>query len=178
MHGSKGVTLVEILTSLTLISILGALAVPGLIDLRYDAERTATVNNFFHALFLARSESLKRGQIVSLCRSPDGKTCANRGAEWSAGWIVFVNTDRDEPPERDPDETVLAVYEGWKTGRITSNRAAYAFRPHIQGVINGTIVFCDPRGAAHARAIIINHAGRPRVAKRDGSNRPLRCPAA
>lgn len=176
MHRPRGVTLVEMLTTLTVLSVLGALAVPTFSALRSDAERTATVNRFFHAVFLARSESIKRGEVVSICKSSDGETCVHRGAEWGVGWLVFANSDRDEPAARDPQEEVIAVYEGWEHGRITSNRLAYSFRPYIQGVVNGTILFCDSRGPAHARAIIISHTGRPRVAQRDSSGRPLPCP--
>jgi hypothetical protein len=89
--------------------------------------------------------------------------------------MIFVNTDRDELPQRDPGEAVLLVTESWRGGTITSNRPSYSFRPYRQGVVNGTIVFCDPRGSDHARAIIISHTGRPRVAQRDASNRALRC---
>lgn len=176
MRNALGVTLIEMLTTLTVMGVLGALAAPGFNTLLRDSARTAAVNDFFHALFLARSESIKRGEIVSLCRSQDRETCAHRGIEWTAGWLVFVNSDRDELPERDPGEAVLAVYDGWPNGRITSNRLAYSFRPHIQGVVNGTIVFCDARGSEHARAIIISHTGRPRVARRDSSGRALECP--
>ena len=178
MRSRRGVTLIEMLTTLTVLGVLGAMAVPGFNNLRRDAGRTAAVNDFFHALFLARSESIKRGEIVSLCKSADGESCTHRGAEWTNGWLVFVNADRDELPERDVGETVLATYAGWPEGRITSNRLAYSFRPHIQGVVNGTIVFCDSRGADHARAIIISHTGRPRVARRDSSGRALHCPSA
>jgi len=44
--------------------------------------------------------------------------------------------------------------------------------------VNGTLVFCDPRGSSSARAIVISHTGRPRVSRRDSSNKPLKCPAA
>jgi type IV fimbrial biogenesis protein FimT len=178
MRGGCGVTLLEMLTTLTVFSVLAAMAVPGFNHLRRDAARTAAVNEFFHALFLARSESIKRGQMVSLCKSRNGEVCTHRGAEWTSGWMVFVNRDRDELPQRDPGEPVLAIYPGWAGGHITSNRLAYSFRPHIQGVVNGTIVFCDVRGPDHARAIIISHTGRPRVASRDSSGQALRCPSA
>ncbi|MGH8174688.1 MAG: GspH/FimT family pseudopilin [Steroidobacter sp.] len=176
MRNAHGVTLIEMLTALTVISVIGALAMPSFGNLLRDAQRTAAVNDFFHALFLARSESIKRGVVVSLCKTQDQETCANRGTEWTGGWLVFVNSDRDELPERDPEEAVLAVYQGWPNGRITSNRLAYSFRPYVQGVVNGTIVFCDARGPEHARAIIISHTGRPRIARRDSSNRLLQCP--
>lgn len=175
MQTSGGMTLIEMLIVVAVMAILATLATPGFSALLYDSDRTAAVNSFFHALFLARSEAIKRSGVVSVCKSSDGQTCS-RTAEWTAGWIVFANTDRDEPPVRDGREALLATYEGWPRGRITSTRTSFSFRSYRQGVVNGTVIFCDPRGSAHARAIIINHAGRPRVARRDSSGRPLRCP--
>jgi type IV fimbrial biogenesis protein FimT len=135
------------------------------------------VNGFLHSLFLARSEAIKRGHIVSVCRSSDGRNCESRSGDWRGGWIVFANRDRDDPPERDSGEDLIASSGGWPDGSITSNRGAYSFRPTTQGVVNGTIVFCDSRGSAYARAIIISHTGRPRVAQRDSEGKPLRCPS-
>jgi hypothetical protein len=38
-------------------------------------------------------------------------------------------------------------------------------------------VFCDAGGKpSDARAIIISHTGRPRIAARDASNKALQCP--
>jgi type IV fimbrial biogenesis protein FimT len=114
--------------------------------------------------------------VVSVCKSPDQEQCANRAPDWTTGWIVFVNRDRDEPPQRDHGEVLLAAFPGMDGGRITSNRPAFSFRPYYQGVVNGTVTFCDRRGPAHARAIIINHAGRPRVSGRGADRTALRCP--
>ena len=174
---ARGVTLVELATSLAIIAILATVAVPGFNALRYSSERAAAVNSFVHAIYLARSEAIKRGQVVTLCKSVDGQTCADRAAEWRSGWIVFVNNDRDDPPQRASGEPLLQAYAGWPGGHIVSNREAYSFRAYTQAVVNGTVVFCDPRGSAQARAVIISHTGRPRVAQRDASNKPLRCPA-
>lgn len=176
MDRCKGVSLVELVCALTLVGVLAALATPMFKDVSLNAARTAAVNGFFHALFLARSEAIKRNTVVSICRSLDGATCATRSAEWTVGWIVFVNPDRDQPAERDAGEEVLSTYDGWRTGTISSNRLTYSFRPHNQSVVNGTILFCDPRGPDHSRAIIISHTGRPRVAQRDSKGKPLNCP--
>lgn len=178
MQGRKqrGFTLIELLTTVSVIAILGLVAVPSFRALRLNSERTVIVNAFFHALFYARSESIKRGKIVSLCRSVDGERCATNSARWTDGWIVFVNVDRDDPAERDPEELLLGVYEGWAGGEIISNRLTYSFRPQAQAVVNGTILFCDPRGPTDSRAIIISHTGRPRVSNRDSAGRALDCP--
>lgn len=171
---AAGVTLLELMITLAILAILSTIAVPSFSNLHQDNSRTVAVNGFVHALYLARSEAIKRGHVVSLCKSADGATC-NRDLAWNDGWMVFDNLDRDEPPQRDPQEAVLLVHEAWPGGRITSNRASYSFRPHAQAVVNGTLVFCDNRGSAHARAIIISATGRPRIAQRDSSNRPLQC---
>ena len=177
MCRTAGTTLLELLTALTIVAILATIAVPGLQTFLLNSRRAAVVNGFLHSVFMARSEAIKRGQIVSVCRSSDGRTCELRTGDWSSGWIVFGNRDRDDPPERDSGEDLITSSGGWPGGSITSNRRAYSFRPATQGVVNGTIVFCDARGSSYARAIIISHTGRPRVAQRDAEGKPLRCPS-
>jgi len=172
---SVGVTLLELIVTLGIAAILSSLAVPAFTSVFRDSERTTAVNAFVHGIFLARSEAIKRRRIVSICKSRDHESCIGSAGRWNEGWIVFVNEDRDEPPARDADEPLLLVNDGWHRGTITSSRNSFSFRPYIQGVVNGTVVFCDPRGSAHARAIIISHTGRPRVSNRSSSNRPLAC---
>jgi type IV fimbrial biogenesis protein FimT len=177
MCRTAGATLVELLTTLTIVAILATVAAPSLQTFQLNNRRAAVVNGFLHSLFLARSEAIKRAQTVTVCRSSDGRNCDPRAGDWTAGWIVFVNRDRDDPPERDVGEALLLSSDGWPEGSITSNRRAYSFRPTTQGVVNGTIIFCDTRGSSYARAIIISHTGRPRVAQRDAAGKPLRCPS-
>lgn len=175
MCKAAGTTLLELLTVLAVVAALATLAVPGFQTFALDNRRAATVNGFLHNVFLARSEAVKRAEVVSVCPSSDGKRCDN-SFDWSVGWIVFANHDRDEPPVRDAAEELIIASTGSPGVSITSNRRAYSFRPIGQAVVNGTIVFCDTRGSAHARAIIINRTGRPRVAQRDADGKPLRCP--
>jgi type IV fimbrial biogenesis protein FimT len=171
-----GFSLLELLVTLSIAGILLGLAAPSFTGILLDSRRTVAVNSFVHSIYLARSTAAHQGRTVSICRSSDGDTCSNSTANWQHGWIVFVNSDRDEPPMRDANEPILSVQAGWSGGTVTSNRRSYSFRPYQHAVVNGTMVFCDRRGPAHARAIVINIAGRPRIATLDSDNRSLRCP--
>ena len=172
----RGVTLFELCTTLSIVSILAAVAVPGFSHLQRSSARTAAVNDFMHSIHFARSEAIKRGGVTAICRTVDGERCGSSTDTWSTGWLVFVNTDRDQPAHLDAGEEILRRYDGWAGGVITSNREAFSFRPTTQLGVNGTITFCDARGdLANARAVIISHTGRPRVSKRDADNRALNC---
>ena len=91
----------------------GRLGRPGFRDLERNAARTSEVNLFLQAIYLARSEAIKRNGVVSLCPSLDGASCAAGGTAWHRGWIVFVNLDRDSPAVRDAGEDLLQAYPAW-----------------------------------------------------------------
>ncbi|HTE39950.1 MAG TPA: GspH/FimT family pseudopilin [Steroidobacteraceae bacterium] len=171
-----GLAFVELLVVLAIVAIVMGLALPSFGNLFRSAARTSTVNDFMHAIFLARSQAIMLNGVVSICRSTDGETCDDKAMGWDRGWIVFHNLDRDQPANRDDGEPLVHRHAGSEVMSITSNRLSFSFRPTNQADVNGTIIFCDPRGTnADGRAIVISHTGRPRVSKRDGSNKPLSC---
>jgi type IV fimbrial biogenesis protein FimT len=173
---APGATLIELIFGLSILAILAAVAAPNLANFQRNTTRTVAVNDFMRSIFLARNKAILNNAVVSICRSTDGATCTTAVSNWESGWIVFQNSDHDQPANRDAGETILYRSAGWRGGLITSNRAAFSFRPTSQADVNGTIVFCDKQGSRDARAIIISHTGRPRIAKRDASNRALQCP--
>ena len=105
MERHRGFTLIELMFTLMAASVLLAWGIPSFREFRLNAERTREVNQFVQAVYLARSEAIKRNGVVSLCPSPDGQHCGGSGAAWQSGWIVFVNSDRDSPAVREPDES-------------------------------------------------------------------------
>jgi len=172
-----GFTLIELMITLSIVAILATTAIPSFDNMIKNARRRQSVDNVWHAIFLARSEAIKRNSVVVLCKSRNGTQCDNSFGNWANGWLVFENLDHDEPAQVDADEPILRVYNANEHVSVTSNRGrqTFAFRPMAQGGVTGTIVFCDARGSSEARAIIISQTGRPRQSTRDASNRPLDC---
>jgi type IV fimbrial biogenesis protein FimT len=175
MDRHRGYTLPELVFTMAIAVGLLGWGVPTFRDLQRNAARTREVNQLIQAVYLARSEAIKRNRVVSLCPSVDAEDCAPAGTSWQAGWIVFVNGDRDAPAVRDAGEQLLRVYAPWPGGSLTANRATLSFRPFGQMGVTATFTFCDDRGSPAARAVIISQTGRPRVSDRSASNTPLAC---
>jgi type IV fimbrial biogenesis protein FimT len=111
---------------------------------------------------------------MSLCPSIDGQSC-NPGYDWSAGWILFVNVDRDDPPQVDENETVVNRHSVDERVQILANRRGFTLRSTQLRATNGTLVICDRAGRAEPRALVVSYTGRPRVARSDSRGNDYRC---
>jgi len=170
-----GFSMTELLVTLALLGIVTGFTLPSFRALQLDAARTRQVNQFVQAIHLARSEAMKRNTIVSLCPSRDAQTCAAADVAWEAGWLVFANLDGDSPAIRDGGEPLVQAYSPWADGRHRGNRATLSFRAFGQSGTTATYTFCDTRGSAAARAVIVSQTGRPRVATSTAAGDPLVC---
>ncbi len=160
---NQGFTLYELLVTLALVALLAGLATPSLSAMMARQQQHVETNALFHAIHLARKESILKRKVVSLCPSNDGSTCLP-GRDWSMGWLMFENKDRDSPPEVDPDETVLSSHRV-ENFRIVANRSGFTLRATFQRATNGTFVLCDPQSRIPPLALVVSYTGRPRVAR-------------
>ncbi len=95
LRRSKGFNLLELVITISLVSILTVLAVPGFEAISNINRLSGTSNEFLTTLQMARSESIRKGVRVVVCRSanPDegaAAICSTASGNWS-GWIVFVD---------------------------------------------------------------------------------------
>ncbi|MCJ7557053.1 MAG: GspH/FimT family pseudopilin [Gammaproteobacteria bacterium] len=169
---AHGWTLVNLLVSVCIVAILVSQALPAFGTLMWNQRRVAASNDLVASLHLARSEAIKRAQLVVLCPLGAPGTCLQRTGEWPNGWMVFVNLDRDDPPRRDPDEPIVRENPAPHGVLVQANRVAFVMRPVGVRSTNGTVSFCDPEGRRDGRAVVVSYTGRPRT-----SDRNLRCPS-
>jgi type IV fimbrial biogenesis protein FimT len=171
----QGLTLPELLVSLTIVSTLTVGAVSQFHNLIQNNRMVAEVNTFVAALHLARNEAVKHGRRVVLCPSRDRVNCGNSSA-WSDGWMLFASENR----EHEADETLLQSGNPLGAGIIlhaSNYRKRIVYQPDgSSGGSNSTFTFCDARKAARPRVICLSNSGRPRLSYRRCDGGPVSCP--
>lgn len=171
----RGFTLLELLSGMSIAAVLTTTAVPSFNGLVQRNRITTEINTFVSHLHYARSEAIKRGTRVVICRSADDLSCA-RTEGWHKGWITFADTNANR--ELDASESLLRVEAGEDNGiLITSGqrrRIVYQATGFSPGT-NGTYIFCDPEHPGWAKAVILSNSGRPRLSETAPDGSALNC---
>jgi len=174
MKTNKAFTLVELMVTLAVFGIIVVMGVPSFTSYTRTNRLATETNSLVGAINYARSEAVKRRSHVSVCQSSDGATCTDSG--WQAGWIVFVNTDNDDPAQVDGGEDILRIY-GAITGNSTLSPSGpvedfLTYTPKGFTTAQGQFILCDSSGANSARVIDVNRIGRVTLTKGGGSCTP------
>lgn len=176
-----GVTLIELMVVLVVLTILQALAAPAFSSVRASMHLSSAVNSLLSSLWLARSEAIKRNARAVVCKSSTGAGCTNSGG-WEQGWIVFH--DANNNAARDVDEAIVSRAAGLpeplrlRGNSPVANYVSYTPTGQTQyasGAFQaGTLTVCSQSSTPmDARQIVINIAGRPRTAKTMVAQCPL-----
>lgn len=93
---NSGFTLIEMIVAVSIVAILASIAAPSFSGMLERNKASVAANEIVSALLLARSEALKRRNNITVCTSIDQRTCAGNGEkDFSKGWIVFVDCDKN-----------------------------------------------------------------------------------
>ncbi|MFL9961654.1 GspH/FimT family pseudopilin [Paraburkholderia sediminicola] len=94
----SGFTLVETLAVVALLAVIAVLATPSFVAWRVRDQVDARATALVSTLAYARSEALRRGARVTVCRIDAaraclaaGQPCAKGVADWSCGWAVLAD---------------------------------------------------------------------------------------
>lgn len=169
-----GLTLPELLFSLTVISTLSVTGISQFKHVLQENRMAAEVNQFITALHLARSEAVKHGRRIVLCPRKDGSRCGS-SPDWVNGWILFASDDR----EHDPDEALLQVGNPLSAGiglYSSNHRKRIVYQQDgSSGGSNASFTFCDLRELAQPRVICLSNSGRPRLTRTRCNGKPIKC---
>ncbi len=156
------------LVVLAIMAILSAIAAPSFKNLIQSSTISSNVNTFLADMRYARSESIKRGGGVVMCRSgapeADNPECSSTG-DWVDGWIIFH--DWNDNGTQENDEALLRV-QSPITSVDAITASVYKFDFTATGRIpfqNGTLTFGgDDYATDVKRCVVISTSGRARIA--------------
>lgn len=150
-----GFTLTELMVTVSIASILLAVAVPSFHSLILDNRLSSQSAEFTGALAMARSEAGRRGSRVAV-----GPVASS----FDGGWRIWVDSNGNTLP--DLDETVLRIHEDLHGNTLASTGAAapiiYLPTGFMDITASTTRIFqlCDNRSNEKGREIRINATGR------------------
>lgn len=167
----QGITLVEMMVTLSIVAILTVLATPSFTGIIQKARLQAEANSLVGDLQFARSEAIKRGQPVSLCPSSNGTACSmTKPYAWEQGWIVFNDVNGSGSLDA-PTDAPLRVRSSLSNGDTvtptpSASAVVYSRDGFATNLSNGTVTMkltTSPLNTSAMQCVEINMAGRQRA---------------
>jgi type IV fimbrial biogenesis protein FimT len=111
---SHGFTVLELLTTMTIVAVLLGIGVPSFTALIRQNRLASHTNEFILTLAVARSEAVKRGGRTSICSSNAAQTACSGATDWGNGWLIFSDPDGAagtiDPDGTAPDDTIVQAW--------------------------------------------------------------------
>lgn len=167
-RSAHGFTLIELIVTIAIAGILLAVGIPSMRELIIETRLSGNVNQFIAAATFARSEAIKRGRPVTICRSVKAESGTNTcvttasgeclSSDWCSGWIVIV-----------PGENLILLRQGALPAKVyvaakptTLRSITYnSFGGPVGSLTGARLIFSYDGN--FDRTVCINRAGRIRV---------------
>jgi type IV fimbrial biogenesis protein FimT len=169
---ASGFTLIELMVTVAMIAIVLMIGVPSFQQVIMNNRIATQANDFLGSMNLARSEAVKRGQRVVLCKTanPFAATPACPAGAWGQGWLIFV--DNNNNATLDAGEVLLKVHQALAPSTLTGDANVADFLSYAtDGTTRlpnnafqfGTLTLCPGTSGMAGRSIVVNAAGRARI---------------
>ena len=166
----SGFTLLELIVTLAVAAIVLSVGVPSFRGVIMDNRLVSQSNQFITSVKMARSAAVRYQRPATVCSSANFDaavpTCSADN-DWSDGWFVWVDKDRDALTDANE---VIAVFGPIHDASTLSSGTASSFTYDARGFATtpaGNLTLCDSRTSEMGRLIKVNSVGRTNV-KREG----------
>lgn len=159
-----GLTLPELLVTITILSIILATGIPSLNQQIHKSRTKTAMLTILNAIEATRSTAVFRNTRTTLLAN---------NKKWEDGWILFIDTDNDGLPGN--NETLVSIegkLKGVKVSATTPMNAYVSFIGTGEGrrsgqanggaFLTGTIKIC-PEQPGDGYSLILSKGGRTRV---------------
>lgn len=170
----NGFTLIELMVTLSVLSLLMVVAVPAFRAMMLNNRLIASSDSLVNYLNYARNTSLNDAMNVMVCPigALNSTTCGNN---WTSGWIVVAQPSGKTAVLLKSQQNPAA-----SPVTISSSAASVTFDPHGLAVSQSNFKFCDTRGGQFARSVMVLATGYVQSGATPGfavwNNTALACP--
>ena len=178
-HGTgkpTGVTALELMITLAIAAVLLATGLPSYQQYSQRQRMKAALGALHNDLLAGRIDAVYRNSSVLACPGDSERGCSGAN-DWSDGWIVFRDPNRDGL--RQAQEALLRHGQAVEQIYIFSAKSRSEIRFFPDGSApgsNGSISLCGFGGPQKAKKLVISNVGRIRRDKNPDID-PAFCPA-
>lgn len=174
MRRESGFTLIELMLTIAVAAILLGVGIPSFSNMIETNRRTAVVNGLVTDIHAARAEAMARNVDVVLCRGNgnDASPGCTTGAEWSSGWLAFVDAD-DDGTFDSGTEDIIAVQSRIPNGiNLYGSSASVVFSRF--GGTSDSFSVCIDNDDNRLQGVLLDR-GRPRLGRKQANGSDLTC---
>ena len=164
MDRARGFTLLDLVIALVVIGILSAIAIPSLASARSATHAVAAREAMVESLQRMIGRTAIAGSEGVLCPADAGRQRCSGSADWSGGWVGFLDRNGDRVLSAGEE----IVVEGRPLDRevrlrSTDGRTRLVFQATGGNAgSNVTLTLCDRRGVSKATTLVLANDGRLR----------------
>lgn len=156
----KGFTLIELMVSVSVTSILAAIAAPSFSDFIVKMRVDNEISQLHRMLLITRNTAINNGQKTIICPLDNNFQCTS---QWQNELSVFI--DVNDNKLFDITEKVISIRAAINSGDKLiygkgRNKITYKPTGQLSGLVNGTFRYCPQSHKENARGIVIARSGR------------------
>ena len=163
--------MIELMVTLSVLAILMVVAIPSFQAMIASSSLSTASNDLLTTFAQARSNAIRRGARVTVCKSANGAQCTTTG-NWEQGWIMFNDDDHSTTnPNVDTGESITFTAPALSSGLVMKanlDYVSYASDGQPKNMNGspyfGTIRICSTAESLsndkRARDLVLNSAGR------------------
>ncbi|WP_299073991.1 GspH/FimT family pseudopilin [uncultured Paraglaciecola sp.] len=167
MKQQKGVTLVELMVTVSIVAIILAFVAPSVQSILIKNRIVAEINETSSLIQYARHHAIDEQALVVVCPSADYSNCST---DWNDPKIVFIDDDANTIRGAN-EELLVSIGKTSQASVMTNTNAIIIFSETGEANLATEILLCHKDGEAkYARALSVSLQGRVKMSSDSDRN--------